>query len=163
MFGVEITILHATAKNAVLNVLDKKADVYKYTWPIKNFSPRSKNNHVESNEFSMGGRSWKLEMFSRGHGKALGKSLALFLTLLDSSNITNGRRLFVDGELRVKNLKNEPDKTSKLNETYDKLNTCWGDCLISLSDLHNPNKGFKLNDTLIVEVELKHMHLMDER
>ncbi|GAB4856338.1 hypothetical protein Ancab_040483 [Ancistrocladus abbreviatus] len=163
MFGVEVTILGTTAKNAVLSPLNIGRDNLKETWEIKNFSELLKSDEVHSHQFNMGGRLWKLVMYPRGCGESQGKSLALSLVLLNCSDLTNGRKLYGDIEMRIKNLRSEPDITAKLTTCCLMSSASWDTDLILLSDLHNPDKGFKVDDKLFVEVEVKHMYLMDER
>ncbi|GAB4830652.1 hypothetical protein Ancab_040193 [Ancistrocladus abbreviatus] len=163
MFGVEVTILGTTAKKTVLRALNIGRDNFKETWEIQNFQElSSESDEVHSHQFNMGGRLWKLVMYPRGCGKNWGKSLALFLVLLDCSDVTDGRKLYVNMEIHLKNLRNEPDITEKIIACYQVSSASWGINLILLRDLHNPEKGFKLDDKLILEIEVKHMYLMDE-
>ncbi|GAB4856357.1 hypothetical protein Ancab_040484 [Ancistrocladus abbreviatus] len=159
MFGVEVTIVSATAQTANLRALNVWRD-RTFTWAIPNFSECLMYDYVDSDEFPRR-RSWRLQMHPKGWGKALGKGLSLYLCLMNSSDLTNGRKLFVHMELRLKNMKNEPDKVETVVGCYTSFATIWGsNYLASLSDVHNSEKGFKLDDQLIVEVELKELHLM---
>ncbi|GAB4856359.1 hypothetical protein Ancab_040486 [Ancistrocladus abbreviatus] len=163
MFGVEVTILRTTAKKAVLTALNIGRDNLKETWGIQNFRElSSESDVVHSHQFNMGGRLWKLVMYPKGYGENQGKSLALFLVLLDCSNLTGGRKLYVYLEFCVKNMRNEPDITKTVVTCYGVSSAVWGSDLILLSDLHNLDKGFKVDDKLFVEVEVKHMYLMNE-
>ncbi|GAB4856331.1 hypothetical protein Ancab_040480 [Ancistrocladus abbreviatus] len=162
IFGVEVTILRTTAKKAVVSALNIGRDNFKETWEIQNFSELLKSDNGHPHQFNMGGRLWELVMYPRGWRENWGKSLALFLVLLDCSDLTRGRKLYVNLEIRLKNLRNETDITEKMITYYGVSCNSWGINLIPLSDLHNPDRGFKVDDRLFVEVEVKHVYLMDE-
>ncbi|XP_059654708.1 MATH domain and coiled-coil domain-containing protein At3g58410-like [Cornus florida] len=77
--------------------------------------------YLRSDEFKIGGRSWKLSLYPKGNWKSKGKSLSLYLNLVDS----------------------------------EKLIPSWGFIsFMHLSNLFDKSKGFKVKDTIIIEVEI---------
>ncbi|GAB4852012.1 hypothetical protein Ancab_040539 [Ancistrocladus abbreviatus] len=162
MFGVEIAVISTTAQNARLSALNAQR-CNKHTWVIPNFSECLMHECTCSSPFTKEGRSWELWVHPKGHGMGLGNSLSLYLRLKDLDDLINGRKLFVHAELRLKNVRNEPDRTGTIVVWYTSSAPSWGhDKVALLSDLHDPQKGFKLDDKLIVEVEFKHLYLMKE-
>ncbi|GAB2218145.1 hypothetical protein Droror1_Dr00001363 [Drosera rotundifolia] len=159
-FGVEVFVADTVPRTATLSVLnERKRDTF--TWTIKEFSKLTDGQY--SNQFTREGRSWELRIYPRGFGAALRTSLSLFLNLVDFSDLTNGRKLFVEKTLRVKNQLNREDASDSTCSWYTKAKHSKGTVhLLSVSDLHNANKGFKVEDQVIVEVELTLIMLMND-
>ncbi|GAB4852795.1 hypothetical protein Ancab_040559 [Ancistrocladus abbreviatus] len=160
MFGVEVSIISTIAQNARLRILNERRNNI-FTWPIQHFSEL--NNYAYSDQFTMEERSWRLLMYPGGYGSGEGNNLSLYLSLIDFSDLTNGRKLFAKIELRLKNLRNDPHRSQTISIWYTRSSSSWGhDKVASLSDLHNSEKGFKLDDKVIAEVEVKQLYLMKE-
>ncbi|GAB4852802.1 hypothetical protein Ancab_040562 [Ancistrocladus abbreviatus] len=160
MFRVEVTTMNTIAQNACLRALNAQRD-NTFSWPIQHFSKLNEDEY--SDQFTMEGHSWKLLIHPRGFGSGKGKSLSMFLVLIDFSDLTNGRKLHARMELRLKNLRSGPHSSQIISAWYTRSFFSWGhDNVASLCDLHNLEKGFKIDDKLIVEVELKQLYLMKE-
>ncbi|GAB4856319.1 hypothetical protein Ancab_040479 [Ancistrocladus abbreviatus] len=161
-FGVEVTVMRPTARDACLLDLNVQRRS-RFTWPIRNFTESLMYDYLDSRPFTMEGRRWFLRMYPRGHGPGFEKSISIYLHLCDFSDLRNGRRLYITMELRAKNLMNEPDATQTVFACYNISSYASGHCdLVALSDLHNSEKGFKLDDMLILEVELKQQYLLED-
>ncbi|KAL9254570.1 MATH domain and coiled-coil domain-containing protein [Drosera capensis] len=158
-FGVEVFVTNTIPKTVSLSILNKRKTVT-FTWRIKQLSEVTEG---QSSEFIMEGRLWELIIHPRGFGGAQGKSLSLFLNLVDCSDLIKGIKLFVGKTLRVKNQLNEDDVSVSTCGWYTNAKPCKGiSHLLSVSDLHNANKGFKVEDQVIVEVELNLIMLMND-
>ncbi|KAL9259608.1 MATH domain and coiled-coil domain-containing protein [Drosera capensis] len=142
-FGVEVFVADTVPRTAALSVLNEHLR-HTVTWTIKEFSKLTEDQY--SNAFTRKGRT-ELVLNPRGFGPARRKSLSLFLNLVDFSDLTNGRKLLVEKTLRVKNQLNGEDASESTCGWYTKAMHCSGTChLLSVSDLHNANKGFKVED-----------------
>ncbi|GMH18156.1 hypothetical protein Nepgr_019997 [Nepenthes gracilis] len=162
-FGVEVFVADTVAKTASLSTLNERSDST-FVWWIQDFSKLS--DPAFSNEFLMEGRSWKLKLAPKGHASGLHKSLSASLVLNDATDLTNGKKVYVEHELRLKNFQGPQDTDiARITRAwYSRSNGCeWGtDNLISLSELHDPSKGFLLEDKLILEVKLNLVFLMSD-
>ncbi|KAL9254006.1 MATH domain and coiled-coil domain-containing protein [Drosera capensis] len=132
-----------------------------FTWTFDKFSKITDSK--SSDDFDMEERTWELEIYPKGWGEGKRKSLTLFLNLLDCSDLTGGKKLYVDTTVRIINQLCEELMEDSISGWYTK--ECDGIAaihLLSLSDLHNKDKGFKMDDQVIVEVEFKLVMLVDE-
>ncbi|KAL9263494.1 MATH domain and coiled-coil domain-containing protein [Drosera capensis] len=158
--GVEVLVVDAIARTACCSTLKERPNSI-YTWPIENFSQIA--DRVFSDEFTREGRKWKLQLYPRGYGAGYNKAISLYLFLVDFTDLINGKKLYVEHELRVRNLQNQKDATRMAGGWYINTGHNWGVAnLLSLSDLHNSKKGFKIDDKVIVEVKLNLMVLMKD-
>ncbi|KAL9271726.1 MATH domain and coiled-coil domain-containing protein, partial [Drosera capensis] len=102
----------------------------------------------------------KLELYPKGYATGYNKGISLYLFLVDFTDLINGKKLYVEYELRVRNLLNKKDATRMGRGWYVNTEHNRGiPNLLSLSDLHNSEKGFKIDDKVIVEVKLNLMVL----
>ncbi|GAB2218057.1 hypothetical protein Droror1_Dr00001274 [Drosera rotundifolia] len=106
MFGAEVFVADAIAKNARLSTLNENTNSI-YTWVIEDFSKLS--DCELSSMFISEGHPWRLQIHPRGWGTLLNSGLLLYLIPDDTSDLTNGRKFFVQVELRIKNLQNLGD------------------------------------------------------
>ncbi|KAL9252085.1 MATH domain and coiled-coil domain-containing protein [Drosera capensis] len=160
-FGVEVFVADAiptsTGRLSTLNARTTND----FTWTFDKFSKITDSKSTD--DFDMEERTWELEIYPQGWGEGKRKSLTLFLNLLDSSDLTGGKKLYVDTTVRIINQLCEEHKEDSISGWYTK--ECDGIAaidLLSLSDLHNKDKGFKMDDQVIVEVEFKLVMLVDE-
>ncbi|KAL9273266.1 MATH domain and coiled-coil domain-containing protein [Drosera capensis] len=150
--GVEVLVADATSRTAFCSTLKERPNSI-YTWPIENFSQIADKEHSDM----------KLELYPKGNARGYNKGISLYLFLVDFTDLINGKKLYVEHELRVRNLQNQKDATSIARGWYTNTNHNWGiSNLLSLSDLHNSKKGFKIDDKMIVEVKLNLMVLMKD-
>ncbi|KAL9259607.1 MATH domain and coiled-coil domain-containing protein [Drosera capensis] len=158
--GVEVLVADATARTAFCSTLKERPNSI-YTWPIENFSEITDGQY--SDEFTREGRTWKLQIHPEGHKAGYNKGISLYLCLVDFTDLNNGKKLYVDQELRVRNLRNQKDVSRIARAWYTNSAHNWGiSNLLSLSDLNSPEKGFKIDEKVIVEVKLNLMMLMND-
>nr|GMC85746.1 MATH domain and coiled-coil domain-containing protein At2g01790-like [Ipomoea batatas] len=104
-FGAEIVVASNATKGECLSLVKDPEDK-KYTWRISGFASKQREQQViYSDEFTIEGSTWKLQVFPKGDSSAKDKNLSLFLESVDSSNLTvnNGRRLYAKYKLRICN------------------------------------------------------------
>lgn len=106
MFGTEVFVADVIAKNARLSTLNENTNSI-YTWVIEDFSKLS--DCELSNMFIWEGHPWRIQIHPRGWGTLVNSGLSLYLIPDDTSDLTNGRKFFVQVELRIKNLQNLGD------------------------------------------------------
>ncbi|MCH88540.1 ubiquitin carboxyl-terminal hydrolase family protein [Trifolium medium] len=128
----------------------------KFTWKVDNFSCL---NTVEvcSQPFVLGGYPWRISLFPRGN-KLIKEddNLSIYLEAMQNANMSEGWsrdvkfKLFVFSQLNT-NMTISKESNHKFNASEDS----WGfESLMTLADLHDPNKGFIVKDACIVGVEV---------
>ncbi|CAH2067098.1 unnamed protein product [Thlaspi arvense] len=117
-------------------------------WRLTKFSTRILDSYT-SDSFSSGGKDWVLKVYPNGAGPATGNSLSLFL--LSASN----EKEYVKAKFRVLNQNQTNNVEKQVGGWPNATENGWGiDNLIPLSDIRNATKGFLVDDTLKVQVEI---------
>ena len=130
------------------------------TWTIHNFSSLivDEVGSKFSDTFSIGGHEWRLWVFPRGWLSGKDKSLCLYLVLADDTDewpedwkVTAAFSLSVICQ-------HDPGKSHKKEVNHEFHAKADGHgCLdfISLNDLHDPRRGFLVNDTVTFEAKIE--------
>ncbi|GAB4838863.1 hypothetical protein Ancab_039863 [Ancistrocladus abbreviatus] len=158
MFGAEVFIINSTTPtSAEVSYIDGNR-TRTYAWRVK-FSELSDDAY--SPEFTIEGRTWKLNVCPRGSGAQKGKSLSLYLALTQLHDLTAGNKLYVEYELRVKNQLNGEDRTGIFKHPFEKSAKNWGrTSFVPISDLSIPTKGLVMDDLIVLEVYFKQMFML---
>ncbi|ESQ27823.1 hypothetical protein EUTSA_v10018700mg [Eutrema salsugineum] len=147
VFGVDVVVTEPFKKWEVFSNEENIRDPI-YCWKITQFSTLDRNSYT-SGSFSCGGRNWVLKVYPNGVGSATGNSLSLFL--LSASNETD----YVRAKLRVLDQIRFTHLEKQLEGWPNATENGWGlDKFVTLADIKNATKGFLVNDTLKVEVEI---------
>ncbi|GAB4838994.1 hypothetical protein Ancab_028524 [Ancistrocladus abbreviatus] len=160
-FGAEVFIIYATTPTTAEVSSIHSSSTLKYTWRIEKFSELP--DDIYSPEFTIEDHTWKLNVNPRGYKLHKGKSLSLYLFFTGQRELTAGSKLYIEYEMRVKNQLNFEDqsKTGTRSLEYADEVACAGIVdLIPISDLHNPSKGFVMDDVIILEVCIKRLFLL---
>ncbi|GMH16675.1 hypothetical protein Nepgr_018516 [Nepenthes gracilis] len=159
-FGAEVYVISNTATVTRLSLIEKET-IRSNTWPLYDFSKLRTDTY--SPAFGIEERSWKLRLYPRGNLTGQGKYLSLYLYLDDRTDLTGGRKLYVDCELSIKDQLTGDDYTKTVGFWFDSSNDQGGyDDFISLADLNNQEKGYKENDTLMIKVTFNEIFLLTE-
>lgn len=145
VFGIDIFV-YKPFKNWEIASYEQNIRDPAFEWRLTHFSIRDVDFYT-SDSFSSGGRNWVLKVYPNGVGSAKGNSLSLFL--LSASN-ENG---YVKAKLRV--LKQSTHVEKQVDGWPNATENGWGfENFIPLADLKDASKGFLINDTLKIEVEI---------
>ncbi|KAL5794955.1 hypothetical protein ACOSP7_003549 [Xanthoceras sorbifolium] len=151
VFGAEILVFQPPSGIEETITMVKELDNRTYTWSIKNFS--NLENDLYSDEFTVGGRKWKLELCPKGYKTGKGKSLSLFLYLADWEIVEPKRKLYAKYKLRVLNHSHVRTVEKSVSHCFDSK-VGWGyQDFMPLKDINERFSGYLNDDTLIVEVE----------
>ncbi|XP_050209018.1 uncharacterized protein LOC126659726 [Mercurialis annua] len=159
IFGAEIFVIENANKGECLSMVKKPAN-NTYTWTIAKFSELNLSHNI-SQVFTIGGNNWSITVHPKGDSREKDKSLSIFLKLENHASFDNGKKLYVEYMLRVRNQlvgqHRELDGYIKFSSTT----SSWGySKFMSLIDLNDKSKGFLFNNTLIVEVEIQTMTVL---
>ncbi|KAJ0255712.1 MATH/TRAF domain-containing protein [Hirschfeldia incana] len=147
VFGIDVFVTPPFKRWEVFSNEDKIRDPI-FNWKLSKFSTLDCNSYT-SDSFSSGGKNWLLKVYPNGVGPATGNALSLFL--LSASNVTD----FVQAKLRVLDQIRLTHFEKQVEGWPNATENGWGlDKFIPLADLRNATKGFVVNDTLKVEVEI---------
>ncbi|KDO45124.1 hypothetical protein CISIN_1g0374611mg, partial [Citrus sinensis] len=124
----------------------------RFTWRIENFSRLNTKKHY-SEIFIVGGFKWRVLIFPKGNNV---DHLSMYLDVADSSSLPYGWSRYAQFSLAVINQIHS--KYSVRKDTQHQFNareSDWGfTSFMPLGELYDPNRGYLVNDTLIVEAEV---------
>ncbi|KAJ7950838.1 putative TRAF-like family protein [Quillaja saponaria] len=147
-----IQSVNCTGKSECLSMV-KEPNNGTYTWTIKPFSEVENKNVHESELFVVGGKNWNIELYPKGDATEKGKSLSVFLRLVDLESLAPNRKLYAEFKFRIRRQFGKNYETTG-KSWFGGSNISWGfSKTLSLADLKNVSKSYIYNDTLVVEVE----------
>ncbi|KAI3872499.1 hypothetical protein MKX03_014599 [Papaver bracteatum] len=129
------------------SILMSPLESTKFIWTIENFSSLNDKETHRSSYFVAGGCTWWIKIYPKGFNGQFGMYLM-------SKGLGN-KSPYAEFSLTVFNQKNH-----KKTVTWDAKHVfvgakCWGfSNMMPLSDLHDPGKGFIVEDTCILKVEI---------
>eukprot|EP00252_Welwitschia_mirabilis_P016659 TRINITY_DN3688_c0_g1_i1.p1 TRINITY_DN3688_c0_g1~~TRINITY_DN3688_c0_g1_i1.p1 ORF type:complete len:1121 (+),score=247.00 TRINITY_DN3688_c0_g1_i1:261-3623(+) len=140
------------AVNAAENQAMEEPPLYKFTWAIEHFSRLNVKKYY-SDVFIVGGYKWRVLLFPKGNNV---DHLSIYLDVADSGSLPYGWSRYAYFSLSVVN-QISPKFTIR-KETQHQFNareSDWGfTSFMPLLDLYDPNKGYLVDDTLIIETEV---------
>ncbi|XP_070051088.1 ubiquitin C-terminal hydrolase 12 isoform X1 [Nicotiana tomentosiformis] len=131
----------------------------RFTWTIDNFS-RLSVKKLYSEAFVVGSYKWRVLIFPKGNNV---DCLSMYLDVADSSTLPYGWNRYAQFSLAVVNQINP--KYSVKKETQHQFNqreSDWGfTSFMLLSDLYDPNKGYLVNDKVVIEADVAVRKVID--
>ncbi|KAL1815103.1 ubiquitin C-terminal hydrolase 12 isoform X1 [Daucus carota subsp. sativus] len=145
--------------NAVDSQTVEEPQASRFTWMIENFS-RLNTKKQYSDVFVVGGFKWRVLIFPKGNNV---DHLSMYLDVADSSTLPYGWSRYAQFSLAVVN-QIQPKYTLKKDtqHQFHARESDWGfTSFMSLSELYDPNKGFLVNDTCIIEADVAVRKVVD--
>ncbi|KAH0933372.1 hypothetical protein HID58_010489 [Brassica napus] len=162
-FGVDVTVPKPFEKSELLS-FSKRSD--RFTWTIRGFSTLTR--YTYSDVISFAGRKWwsyqnvfhmmtrQLGINSSGSGSGSGKAVSLFFHLLANQRTGAYEAVYVLAKFQVLNQLKLGNIQMELENWYGITSFGWGFSeFVSFDDLRDSSKGFLVDDTLMVQVELE--------
>ncbi|KAH7835471.1 hypothetical protein Vadar_026405 [Vaccinium darrowii] len=101
------------------------------------------------------GHKWNLLFYTNGCSTTRGKSVSLYLNLADCGSLPDGRKMYVEFKLRMKNQANGDWHEFAGKRWYCASSLGWGfSKFMALSDFSNSSKGFLMNDAVVIEAQI---------
>ncbi|KAL7252583.1 hypothetical protein ACSBR1_007196 [Camellia fascicularis] len=126
-------------------------DQQRFTWKIEKISSLC-TDKLYSSTFSIGSYKWRVLLFPKGNKK---NYLSMYLDVPDSAVLPSGWSRHAQFSLAL--LDQIHNQNTVKNETQHEFNSResdWGfTSFMLLSELHDPSKGFLVNDTIVVEAD----------
>ncbi|KAF1002950.1 hypothetical protein AG4045_011463 [Apium graveolens] len=144
--------------NAVESQAVDEPQASRFTWMLENFS-RLNTKKQYSDVFVVGGFKWRVLIFPKGNNV---DHLSMYLDVADSATLPYGWSRYAQFSLAVVN-QIQPKYTLKKDtqHQFHARESDWGfTSFMSLSELYDPNKGFLVNDTCIIEADVAAVYHM---
>ncbi|GAB4838791.1 hypothetical protein Ancab_028333 [Ancistrocladus abbreviatus] len=159
-FGAEVYVIKNTPTLVCLSKMEERT-LRSHTWEVNYFSML--RNETYSPIFPIEGRPWKLCLYPKGKLRGKDKYLSLYLYLEDAADLTGGRKLCVDFVLSIKDRFSGSNDEKSVGFWFDSEKDHHGfDDFLPLTELNNPRKAYKANDTLIIEATINEMFLVTQ-
>lgn len=153
IFGAEIFVIKPTGKGECLSMVKEPVNST-FTWKIQNFSTLAKKS-LKSQVFCFGGHKWTLLVYPKGNSTEEGKSLSIFLAMEDCETLPSGRTTYALYMLRVRDQLFGKHFEKEANCHFSNSIKDWGHLnFMPLDDINALPKGYLVNDTLAVEVQI---------
>ncbi|XP_061338198.1 ubiquitin C-terminal hydrolase 13-like [Gastrolobium bilobum] len=124
----------------------------RFTWRIHNFS-RITANKLYSEIFAVGGYKWRVLIFPKGKTVDY---LSIYLDVAESASLHNDWSRYAQFSMAV--VSQIHNKHSVIKDTQHQFNareSDWGfTSFMPLGELHDPSRGYLVNDTLVVETRI---------
>lgn len=131
----------------------------KFTWKIENFSKINQRKYY-SDSFTVGGYKWRVLLFPKGNNVDY---LSIYLDVADAPTLPYGWTRYAHFSLAIVN--QYDTKLSVRKDTQHQFNARendWGfTSFMPLQDAYDGNKGFLVNDTLVVEADVNVRKMVD--
>ncbi|XP_020095661.1 ubiquitin carboxyl-terminal hydrolase 12-like isoform X3 [Ananas comosus] len=132
---------------------------YRFSWTVENFSRLGIRKHY-SEVFIVGGYKWRILVFPKGNNV---DNLSLYLDVADSALLPYGWSRYAQFSLSVINqINNKHTVRKEAQHLFNARESDWGfTSFMPLCELYNPNRGYLMNDTCIVEAEVAVRRIID--
>ncbi|KAH7522736.1 hypothetical protein FEM48_Zijuj07G0170100 [Ziziphus jujuba var. spinosa] len=149
VFGTEVFVINYSGNCETISMVKMPLN-FTFTWEIKNFSKLNELRYY-SQVFNVEGVDWSLVIYPNGTNKnAMDESFSLYMSLADWKSHPTKKPVYAEYRLRALDQVNG-NKWFK----YQAIDNSYGySKFMRLKDLYEASKGFIVNDTLIVEVDL---------
>ncbi|KAL0337100.1 UNVERIFIED_CONTAM: Ubiquitin carboxyl-terminal hydrolase 12 [Sesamum calycinum] len=143
----------------VENQASDEPQASRFTWTIENFS-RLNMKKLYSDVFVVGGYKWRVLIFPKGNNVDY---LSMYLDVADSSSLPYGWSRYAQFSLAVVNQMNNKYTIKKdTQHQFNQRESDWGfTSFMPLSELYDPNKGYLVNDTCVVEADVAVRKVID--
>ncbi|KAK2984404.1 hypothetical protein RJ640_002628 [Escallonia rubra] len=160
VLGVELHVAMDTRKGACLSVIKGPKD-NTHTWLVPNFSRMDDDKENWSPEYKIGDYPWWLFLYVKGYGKSKGKSISLYLYLGKGAAIPEGRKLYAEYKLRMKNNSGDGNKHWVKEDQHSFSPETYGEGFEDFVALDKLDKqGLIKDDCLEIEVEITFMAII---
>ncbi|KAL8036479.1 hypothetical protein ABFS82_12G158700 [Erythranthe guttata] len=152
-------VVSAEGSRTVENQGPDDAQVAHYKWTIENFS-RISAKKIYSEVFVAGVYKWRVLIFPKGNNV---DSLSAYLDVADIGNLPYGWSRYAQFSLAVVNQMNSKQTLKKdTHHQFTQRESDWGfTSFMPLSELYDPNMGYLVNDTCVIEADVAVRKVID--
>ncbi|KAK8999168.1 hypothetical protein V6N11_070345 [Hibiscus sabdariffa] len=129
---------------------DGNGEITKVTWRIQNFSSFKKDQMLRSENISVDGNKWRIDVYPKGNNV---DHLSIFLTAADSATLPSGWTRFAQYGLAVIDQTDRRNSIARvLTYEFNARDSSWGyPSFLALNELEDPKRGYLINDACLVE------------
>lgn len=161
VFGAEVVVVKTKNKGNCLSMINGPITVL-HSWKFSDFT-LAKLDKYESESFVAGDYKWKLMLYPNGIVEGKGNSISLFL-VVEVSTLPPNTKLVVECTLRAKDQISGHHAQTRFCRKFSSSSSTWGSRqLVALARLKDPNSGFLVDDSCILEAEFRILGLMTPR
>ncbi|KAA8544398.1 hypothetical protein F0562_022410 [Nyssa sinensis] len=133
--------------------------ISRFTWRIVNFSRLNMKKHY-SEIFIVGGYEWRILIFPKGNNVDL---LSMYLDVADSTTLPYGWSRYAQFSFTVINQNHNKYSVRQCTQhQFNAEEADWGfTSFMPLGELYDPDRGYLVNDTCIVEAEVSVHKVVD--
>ncbi|KAH6807531.1 ubiquitin-specific protease 12 [Perilla frutescens var. frutescens] len=144
---------------SVENQATDEPQASRFTWTIENFS-RVNMKKMYSDVFVVGGYKWRVLIFPKGNNVDY---LSMYLDVADSATLPYGWSRYAQFSLAIVNqMHNKLTVKKDTQHQFNQRESDWGfTSFMPLSELYDPNKGYLMNDTCVVEADVAVRKVID--
>ncbi|GAB2264010.1 hypothetical protein Droror1_Dr00026144 [Drosera rotundifolia] len=158
VFGAEVLVFNEEKKLGDLSMVQKKSNRL-YKWKIEQFCKQ--NDKFLSSNFTLDGHSWSLCLRPHGTSFGTGNFISVFLHLNDAPQFGGGKKILAEYELCIKDQVGQKDLKRPGTSWFSSSETSWGfRSMLALDEVKNSSNGYLKNDTLMIEVHIKNMFVL---
>lgn len=157
VFGAEVFVCKEKFKGGKGECLTmiKSPIIHKHVWKIDNFSKLDDAKSCESRAFNAGGEKWKIQVYPKGKGSGEGSHLSLFVALADPTALHPATKIYAEVKMSLQDQVHSEHHSGKVSYWFSASNPEVGGIrFILLSNFQQPNMGFLVKDSCIVEAEV---------
>ncbi|XP_052478081.1 MATH domain and coiled-coil domain-containing protein At3g58270 isoform X3 [Gossypium raimondii] len=138
------------AVDSKFQCMDIDVKIKKFTWRIQNFSSLEVKK-LYSEVFTVDGYKWRVLIFPKGNNV---DHLSIYLDVADSATLPYGWTKYAQVGLGViDQFDRETSSTKVTHHCFNARQVDWGfTSFLRLTELHDPKRGYLLNDACLVEV-----------
>ncbi|KAK3205536.1 hypothetical protein Dsin_019582 [Dipteronia sinensis] len=147
------------AANAAENQPVEDPPSSRFSWKIDNFSRLNTKKHY-SEVFVVGGYKWRVLIFPKGNNV---DHLSMYLDVADSTSLPYGWSRYAQFSLAIVNqIHNKYSVRKDTQHQFNARESDWGfTSFMPLGELYDPNRGYLVNDTLLIEAEVIVRRIVD--
>ncbi|KAL8048886.1 hypothetical protein ABFX02_07G096300 [Erythranthe guttata] len=152
VFGAEVFVVKREAVTQCFSL--KYADIpYKRDWKIPNFSKLEE--HWRSEEFTAGGQKWNILLYPNGIQSGAGSHVSLYLQRLGSERVQVSYSICIKNQVSDQHI-----KKSETDRLFITIDNAWGwSKFMEIATMIDPEKGFIVNDSCLINVEISSLKL----
>ncbi|KAL8214408.1 hypothetical protein R6Q57_003857 [Mikania cordata] len=141
------------------NQVDNEVQASRFTWAIENFS-RQNSKKLYSDVFVVGGYKWRVLVFPKGNNV---DHLSMYLDVADFATLPYNWSRYAHFNLAVVNQMHSKLTVRKdAQHQFHGRESDWGfTSFMPLGELYDPNKGYLVNDTCIIEADVAVRKMID--
>ncbi|KAL7111053.1 hypothetical protein ACP275_05G063900 [Erythranthe tilingii] len=151
VLGAEVFVLKRERVVESVKLLKPSIYLRTHDWKISRFSELE--DVWISDKFPMGGFNWKVKLVPKGDFSSKDLAMTIYLVCVSAGTFDVHQKISAEFYVRLKGRSTVHD-LGKRSHWFTSSHTTWAASFIRLTELHNPKKGFLVDDCCNLQVEI---------